>query len=89
VCPETTRYFHKHGGYAINAQLRGKALSKIPHPEQLLLIADALHPNSFLASPSDIDTTRHGNHPRGFIGTFLDGHTEFISADKEVTFTAR
>jgi len=81
ICPETKRYFHRLGGYGINANLRGKNLGEIHDPGSILLLADSVFPRSYLTTLSDIDRTRHGDSQRGFLGTSLDGQMTFFTID--------
>ena len=81
ICPETTRYFHKIGGYGYNANIRGKATLSINDPQAVIFTADAVHPHSYLTAPSDIDRTRHQG---AFCCSYLDGHVKYIKPDEEI-----
>ena len=84
ICPQTQRYFHRIGGYGYNANLRGKRYMSITDPEESLLLADAICPQSYLTTSSDIDRTRHGGSRQGFYVVYLDGHPEFIASEADV-----
>jgi hypothetical protein len=75
ICPGTSRYFHRRGGFGMNAVLRGVSLGSVQDPDTMLLTADSVRMTSYLQSSIDIDYTRHRKYrdPVAIV-SYLDGH---------------
>ena len=68
ICPTAGKKIAN--AYGFNVNIAGKGLGEIADPVSVLLTADALSEDNYLAVPGDIDM-RHVNKA---IGSYVDGH---------------